>query len=92
MDNEAYMKLIDMVKDMCITHLLKQTDTYLDFLVQAVVAQQNDSQCEESYFFNTEDVNEETFGMTIAADDVAQDKSRINYYAVVHRISERVTK
>jgi ATP-dependent helicase STH1/SNF2 len=41
-DEEAYLKLIDQAKDTRITHLLKQTDSYLDSLAQAVVAQQND--------------------------------------------------
>ncbi len=41
-DEEAYRKLIDEAKDTRITHLLKQTDSYLDSLAQAVVAQQND--------------------------------------------------
>ncbi|CAJ0833861.1 5663_t:CDS:10 [Entrophospora sp. SA101] len=41
-DEEAYLKLIDEAKDTRITHLLKQTDSYLDSLAQAVVAQQND--------------------------------------------------
>ena len=93
-DEEAYMKLIDTAKDTRITHLLKQTDTYLDSLAQAVVAQQNDGQREENYYFDTEDgpANEETFGATIAADDVVHDKSKVDYYAVAHKISERVTK
>ena len=38
-DEEAYMKLIDTAKYTRITHLLKQTDAYLDSLAQAVVAQ-----------------------------------------------------
>lgn len=93
-DEEAYMKLIDTAKDTRITHLLKQTDTYLDSLAQAVVAQQNEGQREENFFFETEEgpANEETFGATIAADDVVQDKSKVDYYAVAHRISERITK
>jgi ATP-dependent helicase STH1/SNF2 len=41
-DEEAYLKLIDQTKDKRITHLLKQTDSYLDSLAQAVVAQQSD--------------------------------------------------
>ena len=40
-DEEAYLKLIDQVKDTRITHLLKQTDAYLGSLAQAVLAQQN---------------------------------------------------
>jgi len=31
-DEEDYMKLIDTAKDTRITHLLRQTDTYLDSL------------------------------------------------------------
>ena len=42
-EEEAYMKLIDTAKDTRITHLLRQTDAYLDALAQAVVAQQNES-------------------------------------------------
>jgi hypothetical protein len=41
-DEEVYMKLIDTAKDTRITHLLRQTDAYLDSLAQAVVAQQNE--------------------------------------------------
>ncbi|EPQ28278.1 uncharacterized protein PFL1_04105 [Pseudozyma flocculosa PF-1] len=41
-DEEAYLKLIDTAKDTRITHLLRQTDGYLDSLAQAVQAQQND--------------------------------------------------
>jgi len=39
---EAYMKLIDAAEGARITHLLRQTDSYLDSLSQAVHAQQND--------------------------------------------------
>ena len=93
-DEEAYMKLIDTAKDTRITHLLKQTDSYLDSLAQAVVAQQNEGQREEHFFFETEEgpANETTFGAQIAADDVVGDKSRVDYYAVAHKISERVTR
>lgn len=93
-DEEAYMKLIDTAKDTRITHLLKQTDSYLDSLAQAVVAQQNEGQREEHFFFETEEgpANEATFGAQIAADDVVEDKSRVDYYAVAHKISERVTR
>ncbi|KAM5542867.1 hypothetical protein V8D89_003251 [Ganoderma adspersum] len=43
-EEEAYMKLIDTAKDTHITHLLKQTDAYLDSLIQAVVEQQWDQE------------------------------------------------
>ncbi|KAJ7727028.1 hypothetical protein B0H14DRAFT_3619761, partial [Mycena olivaceomarginata] len=41
-DEEAYRVLVDNVKDTRITHLLRQTDAYLDSLAQAVAAQQNE--------------------------------------------------
>jgi ATP-dependent helicase STH1/SNF2 len=39
-DEEAYWKLVDTAKDTRITHLLRQTDSYLDSLAQAVAVQQ----------------------------------------------------
>lgn len=41
-DEEAYMKLLDQTKDHRITHLLKQTNQFLDSLAHAVKAQQLD--------------------------------------------------
>ncbi|KNE68271.1 hypothetical protein AMAG_12941 [Allomyces macrogynus ATCC 38327] len=38
-DEEAYLKLIDQAKDTRITHLLRQTDAFLDSLAQAVSSQ-----------------------------------------------------
>jgi ATP-dependent helicase STH1/SNF2 len=91
-DEEAYMKLIDTAKDTRITHLLRQTDTYLDSLAQAVVAQQSEHGIVE-YGFETEDgpANESTFGAQVDQDAIETDK-RVDYYAVAHRISERVSK
>ena len=87
-DEEAYMKLIDTAKDTRITHLLKQTDSYLDSLAQAVLAQQNESLVE-----TVEEVtSEETFGAHKSFDDSQDDKGKIDYYAVAHRIKEKVTK
>lgn len=41
-DEEGYLKLIDTAKDTRITHLLRQTDTFLDSLAAAVLVQQKD--------------------------------------------------
>ncbi|KAH9075751.1 SNF2 family N-terminal domain-containing protein [Lactarius deliciosus] len=87
-DEEAYMKLIDTAKDTRITHLLKQTDTYLDSLAQAVLAQQNESLVDVV----EEATSEETFGGHKSFDDSQDDKGKIDYYAVAHRIKEKVTK
>lgn len=42
-DEEGYLKLIDTAKDTRITHLLRQTDSFLDSLATAVAVQQNDA-------------------------------------------------
>lgn len=41
-DEEAYIKLLDQTKDTRITHLLRQTNSFLDSLAQAVKVQQAD--------------------------------------------------
>jgi ATP-dependent helicase STH1/SNF2 len=95
-DEEAYLKLIDTAKDTRITHLLRQTDAYLDSLAQAVVAQQNESGPGhgDGIQFEVEEgpATEATFGAQIAPDDVNEDKTKVDYYAVAHRISEKVTR
>ncbi|KAG6841530.1 hypothetical protein C0991_009895 [Blastosporella zonata] len=94
-DEEAYMKLIDTAKDTRITHLLRQTDAYLEGLAQAVVSQQNESgPMMTDMHFDQEDgpTTEATFGATVAEDDVNEDKRKVDYYAIAHRISEKVTK
>ncbi|KAJ3751098.1 SNF2-family ATP dependent chromatin remodeling factor snf21 [Lentinula detonsa] len=87
-DEEAYMKLIDTAKDTRITHLLRQTDTFLDSLAQSVVAQQN-----EGGVLQTDDAptSEATFGAQVDTDE-PQDKAKVDYYAVAHRISEKVAR
>jgi ATP-dependent helicase STH1/SNF2 len=92
-DEEAYMKLIDTAKDTRITHLLRQTDAYLDSLAQAVVAQQNEGGPMQEQGFEQEDgpANENTFGAKINPDDVVEDR-KVDYYAVAHRISEKITQ
>ncbi|KAI0252671.1 SNF2 family N-terminal domain-containing protein [Lactifluus subvellereus] len=87
-DEEAYMKLIDTAKDTRITHLLKQTDTYLDSLAQAVLAQQTDQPID----IIDEATSEETFGAHKSFDDPQDEKGKIDYYAVAHRIKEKVSK
>ena len=89
-DEETYMKLIDTTKDTRITHLLRQTDNYLESLSQAVRAQQSDGR--DNYDFDQEEgpASEATFGASTLLDDGEKDK--VDYYAVAHRIREKVTK
>jgi ATP-dependent helicase STH1/SNF2 len=92
-DEEAYMKLIDTAKDTRITHLLRQTDAYLDSLAQAVVAQQNEGGPSMDIGFEQEEgpATEATFGAQIT-DEPNEDKTKVDYYAVAHRISEKVSR
>lgn len=85
-DEEAYMKLIDTAKDTRITHLLKQTDTYLDSLAQAVAAQQS----EGGTIHLEESLDETAFGAQRIDDD--EEKGKVDYYTVAHRYKERVTE
>lgn len=89
-DEEAYMKLIDTAKDTRITHLIRQTDAYLDSLAQAVMAQQSEYGGLE---FETEGSppNEATFGAQVL-EEAPEDRGKVDYYAVAHRISERISK
>ena len=87
-DEEAYMKLIDTAKDTRITHLLRQTDTYLDSLAQAVLAQQTEGPVDAV----EEATSEETFGAHKSFDEPQEDRGKIDYYAVAHRVREKVTK
>jgi ATP-dependent helicase STH1/SNF2 len=92
-DEEAYMKLIDTAKDTRITHLLSQTDSYLDSLAAAVVAQQNNDGPLEVIDQDDGPTNEATFGGRVDADDEApKDSKKVDYYAVAHRIKEKVDK
>ncbi|EST06220.1 Helicase/SANT-associated, DNA binding [Kalmanozyma brasiliensis GHG001] len=103
-DEEAYLKLIDTAKDTRITHLLRQTDGYLDSLAQAVQAQQNDDVHADAIAAERAVVVEDTanqevgvavdetmFGAT-RQDDPAEDRGKVDYYSVAHRITERITQ
>jgi ATP-dependent helicase STH1/SNF2 len=91
-DEEAYMRLIDTAKDTRITHLLRQTDAYLDSLAQAVAAQQADGG--QDFGFETEEgpASEATFGAQVTQEDATEEKAKVDYYAVAHKISEKVSR
>ena len=95
-DEEAYLKLIDTAKDTRITHLLQQTDAYLDSLAQAVRAQQNDDAHADVLMQPRGDaaieggVDETTFGAARADDE--GDAGPADYYSVAHRITEKIVE
>ena len=76
-DEEAYLKLLDQTKDTRITHLLKQTNSFLDSLAQAVRVQQNEVRIKRG---------EEIPPMT------DEEREKIDYYEVSHRIKEQIDK
>ncbi|CEP62138.1 RSC chromatin remodeling complex ATPase subunit STH1 LALA0_S04e08702g [Lachancea lanzarotensis] len=76
-DEEAYLKLLDQTKDTRITHLLRQTNTFLDSLAQAVKVQQNEARIKRG---------EEVGPMT------DEEREKIDYYEVAHTVKEQVLK
>lgn len=79
-DEEAYIKLLDQTKDTRITHLLKQTNTFLDSLAQAVKEQQKETH-----------EHAKSIGREVSSEfDEMEDNENIDYYSVAHRIKEEV--
>ncbi|CAI4064438.1 RSC chromatin remodeling complex ATPase subunit STH1 SKDI_09G0440 [Saccharomyces kudriavzevii IFO 1802] len=76
-DEEAYLKLLDQTKDTRITQLLRQTNTFLDSLSEAVRAQQNEAKVLHG---------EEVLSIT------DEEREKTDYYEVAHRIKEKVDK
>ncbi|GAA5889421.1 hypothetical protein JCM6882_000738 [Rhodosporidiobolus microsporus] len=90
-DEEGYLKLIDTAKDTRITHLLRQTDSFLDSLAAAVLVQQKDGQeqlaaaggmdvdgaAAAAAAAETEVIDESRFGaQAVFADEVKADKDK----------------
>lgn len=84
-DEEAYIKLLDQTKDHRITHLLKQTNQFLDSLAQAVKVQQSESGAEIP-------LEDSTQSNQVKTDSVDELREKLDYYQVVHRHKELVTK
>ncbi|QSL66664.1 hypothetical protein MERGE_001048 [Pneumocystis wakefieldiae] len=74
-DEEAYLKLLDQAKDTRITHLLKQTNAYLESLAQAVKVQQNEFGHDDHDLSNQDEEDED---------------KKIDYYNVAHRVKEAI--
>ncbi|KAK9371107.1 SNF2 family N-terminal domain-containing protein [Lipomyces kononenkoae] len=81
-DEEAYMKLLDQTKDTRITHLLRQTNTFLDSLAQSVKDQQRESKALEGRLVSGEE--------EVELDEEGEEK--LDYYGVAHRVQELVTR
>lgn len=82
-DEETYLKLLDQAKDSRISHLLKQTDGFLNQLASSVKEQQRS-------------MTQRFGGAPIESDDEEEvdsedeTKPKVDYYEVAHRIKEEV--
>ncbi|KAE8146164.1 SNF2 family N-terminal domain-containing protein [Aspergillus avenaceus] len=88
-DEETYLKLLGQAKDSRISHLLKQTDNFLNQLAASVREQQRslaERYGEDDQFYEEEEEVES------ASDDETGGGRKIDYYAVAHRIKEDVTE
>jgi ATP-dependent helicase STH1/SNF2 len=100
-DEDAYLALLGEAKDSRIGHLLQQTDQFLETLAAAVVDQQNDAvhrdEVPMSLPFEVEEgpASEAMFGARRQdgeEDDAERKSGKVDYYAVAHRIQEKVTR
>ncbi|CCD27286.1 SWI/SNF catalytic subunit SNF2 NDAI_0K00950 [Naumovozyma dairenensis CBS 421] len=97
-DEEAYIKLLDQTKDTRITHLLKQTNAFLDSLTKAVKDQQKYTKemIDSHLLENSEQEPSVTPQLTDAiVDEEDEDDDlagTIDYYSVAHRIKEVITR
>ncbi|CAG8825095.1 22287_t:CDS:2, partial [Dentiscutata erythropus] len=83
-DEEAYMKLVDEHKDERITHLLRQTDRFLETLTEAVLEHQRDHMKNNK----TNNVNSDDTETETVAD--GEDGKKIDYLAIAHKVQEEV--
>ncbi|KAG9546656.1 chromatin remodeling complex SWI/SNF component SWI2, partial [Aureobasidium melanogenum] len=88
-DEETYLKLLGQAKDSRISHLLKQTDGFLDQLAASVKEQQRGAARRYGHVEEEEEEEDEVDG----DDEDGEGKSRkVDYYEVAHKIKEEVTK
>ncbi|KAI5953470.1 STH1 [Candida jiufengensis] len=81
-DEEAYLKLLDETKDHRITHLLKQTNQFLDSLTEQVKQQQDEANGVVSEVVEKPEV--------LDAKEELRDKT--DYYEVAHKVKEEVVE
>lgn len=86
-DEETYLKLLGQAKDTRITHLLEQTNGFLKQLAASVKQQQRNSLTQYGAPEDYEDEDDEDD----VDDDDEERASKIDYYAVAHRVKEDVT-
>ncbi|KAJ1884279.1 ATP-dependent DNA helicase Snf21, partial [Kickxella alabastrina] len=89
-DEEAYLKLVDKEKDTRISHLLGQTNQYLNTLIEAVHRQQQSVISYDGPAAGSEAVPSWlSENAELDADEASAEQSR-DYYSVAHRILEPI--
>ncbi|KAK5167385.1 transcriptional regulator [Saxophila tyrrhenica] len=83
-DEETYLKLLGQAKDSRITHLLKQTDGFLNQLATSV----RDQQRSQNRRYAEEVVEEEDEPEEPDSED--ESKPKVDYYEVAHKVKEEV--
>ncbi|CDK27880.1 unnamed protein product [Kuraishia capsulata CBS 1993] len=96
-DEEAYLKLLDQTKDTRITHLLKQTNSFLDSLATKVAVEQSRARLLENGIVDAGAVAPPTPITPVSGEgDSDQNpdavREKLDYYEVAHKIKEEVTK
>lgn len=89
-DEETYMRLLGQAKDSRISHLLKQTDNFLQQLANSVREQQRKEarrHGDEGQFYDDEEEDN-----LAGSDEEGGGKQKVDYYAVAHRIREQITE
>lgn len=86
-DEETYLKLLGQAKDSRISHLLKQTDGFLNQLAASVKEQQRGAARRYGHDVVEEEEDEE---IANSDDDAESNKKKVDYYEVAHRIKEEV--
>ncbi|EMC97393.1 hypothetical protein BAUCODRAFT_68199 [Baudoinia panamericana UAMH 10762] len=85
-DEETYLKLLGQAKDSRISHLLKQTDGFLNQLASSVKAQQRSM----TNRYGGDAVAAEESEAEEVADSEDESKAKVDYYEVAHKIKEEV--
>ncbi|KAI5970402.1 snf21 [Candida margitis] len=98
-DEEAYLKLLDETKDHRITHLLKQTNQFLDSLTEQVRAQQDEADgnlgtprsASPEVMATTAAITEDgSGGVLVNSKDELREKT--DYYEVAHKVKEKIVE
>ncbi|KAK7709069.1 transcriptional regulator [Botryosphaeria dothidea] len=87
-DEETYLKLLGQAKDTRISHLLKQTDGFLNQLAASVKAQQRSAA--DKFGGAAPDSDSEEDDSDLDEDDPNKKSNKVDYYEVAHRIKEEV--